>query len=82
VAVGISYTEYYLNYAQFGMTAFSATSGTLRQVLLQEMGLSCLAMHSVHPRSLQLYAVSNDTVVARSASMTAGQGCTEPRTLQ
>ena len=36
VAVGISYTEYYLNYAQFGMTAFSATSGTLRQVLLQE----------------------------------------------
>ena len=36
VAVGISYTEYYLNYAQFGMTAFSATSGTLRHVLLQE----------------------------------------------
>jgi hypothetical protein len=34
VAVGISYTEYYLNYARFGMTAFSATSGTLRQVLL------------------------------------------------
>lgn len=30
VAVGISYTEYYLNCAHMGMTAFTATSGTLR----------------------------------------------------
>ena len=30
VAVGISYTEYYLNCAHMGMTAYTATSGTLR----------------------------------------------------
>ena len=32
VAVGISYTEYYLNNASFGMTAYTATSGTLSVV--------------------------------------------------
>lgn len=30
VAVGISYTEYYLNCAYMGMSAYTATSGTLR----------------------------------------------------
>lgn len=30
VAVGISYTEYYLNCAHMGMSAYTATSGTLR----------------------------------------------------
>ena len=30
VAVGISYTEYYLNCVHMGMTAYTATSGTLR----------------------------------------------------
>ena len=32
VAVGISYTEYYLNSAPYGMTAYTATSGTLSVV--------------------------------------------------
>lgn len=32
MAVGISYTEYYLNNASFGMTAYTATSGTLSVV--------------------------------------------------
>ena len=32
VAVGISYTEYYLNSAPLGMTAYTATSGTLSVV--------------------------------------------------
>lgn len=57
MAVGISYTEYYLNYAQFGMTAFSATSGTLRHVLLQRTGLACSAMQSNHLCSSKLHAV-------------------------
>ena len=32
VAVGISYTEYYLNSAAYGMSAYTATSGTLSVV--------------------------------------------------
>ena len=32
VAVGVMYTEYYLNAAPLGMTAYSATSGTLSVV--------------------------------------------------
>ena len=32
VAVGISYTEYYLNSADLGMSAYTATSGTLSVV--------------------------------------------------
>jgi hypothetical protein len=44
VAVGISYTEYYLNYAQFGITAFSATSGTLRQAVLCNRRLSLILL--------------------------------------
>ena len=32
VAVGISYTEYYLNSAALGMSAYTATSGTLSVV--------------------------------------------------
>lgn len=32
VAVGISYTEYYLNNTSFGMSAYTATSGTLSVV--------------------------------------------------
>ena len=32
VAVGISYTEYYLNNAHLGMSAYTATSGTLSVV--------------------------------------------------
>ena len=32
VAVGISYTEYYLNSAPYGMSAYTATSGTLSVV--------------------------------------------------
>ena len=61
VAVGISYTEYYLNYAQFGMTAFSATSGTLRQVLSQWTVLECLGMQSNHLCSTKLHALSTGT---------------------
>ena len=32
VAVGISYTEHYLNSAPYGMSAYTATSGTLSVV--------------------------------------------------
>ena len=52
MAVGISYTEYYLNSAPYGMSAYTATSGTLSVVCGRLSFALSLKVSSSGPDSL------------------------------
>lgn len=72
MAVGISYTEYYLNCAHMGMTAFTATSGTLRQVVQLKLQLHCIGrrqnFYAFRLSKSPYWAAWSDAAVRRSCA--------------